>query len=271
MNKLLQGLFVVLFGFSLQAMADISVSKYAKVYKGREGLMVTLLPLTPKDSKKALIEVKGMDTELDGLILLYDLVNEGTREAYTMDFDGRKSTRMRANQGYWGKWTQVYLPDVRGEFDVVFDEKASKQLNIGNFKERYLTQEKNKVQQSLAKFRKEKHLKMANESFAKLAKKASDACGTQINASIDWSTISDDNLKKLSISSYCGSPLDSLARLCKSSASNKKTLSNKVSKMNCRMGEKIHLGITDKTLNWVTNKDAPNQDDFTKYVLMNEL
>lgn len=257
--------------FSCHVMADISLSKYAKVYKGREGMVVTLVPLMPKDSKKALIEVKGIDTELDGLILQYNFVNEGMREAYAMTYDGRSSTRLRTNQGYWGKWTSVYLPDVKGEFDVAYDDKASKAFDVDKFKARYLKQEEGHVQDKLATFRKEKHLQSNNVAFGEKAKAASDACGTSIQASIDWSSISDDNLKELSISSYCGEPLESLADLCKKSPDNKKTLSQKVSKFNCRMGNKLHLGISDKTLNWITAKDVPNQGDFTKYVLMNEL
>jgi len=227
--------------------------------------------LMPKDSNKALIRVTGIETELDGLILLYKLVNEGRREAYVMTYDGRSSTRLRSEREYWGKWTSVYLPDVKGEFDVGYDEKASKAFDIEKFKQAYLKQEKNHVQENLAKFKREKHLKSNEIAFAEKAKEASEACGSDIKASIDWNTVSEENLKELSISSYCGAPLESLAYLCKKSDGNKKTLSQKVSKFNCRMGGTMHLGISEKTLNWMTNKDTPNQGDFTKYVLMNEL
>jgi len=271
LKKMLINTSLVTVLFSTQAMADVNLSKYAKVYKGREGMVVTLVPLMPKDSKEAIIEVKGIDSELDGLKLRYKLVNEGTREAYQMTYDGRSSTRLRTEQGYWGKWTSVYLPDVKGEFDVAYDEKASKALDVDKFKVDYLQQEKNNVQKNLAEFKREKHLKSNELAFGKTAKEASDACGTEIKASIDWSSISEENLKELSISSFCGAPLESLADLCKMSESNKKTLSQKVSKLSCRMGEKMHLGLSDKTLNWVTTKDTPNQGDFTKYVLMNEL
>ena len=262
---------VLLFFVCGATMAEDKLSKYAKVYKGREGITVTLLPILPKDSKMALIQVKGIDSELDGLILKYKLVNEGTREAYQMQYDGRTSTRLRTNQGYWGKWTSVYLPDVKGEFSVGYDEKASKALDIEKFKTAYEQQEKKNVQQDLAVFKREKHIKYNDEMLEKKAKQASDACGTKINASIDWKSVSEENLKELSIGSYCGAPLENLAYLCKKSDSNKKTLASKVTSVNCTWGEKVHLGIADKTLKWITTKDTPNQDDFAKYVLMNEL
>jgi len=272
MKKRTMYLFLVMIFTAGHAMAEeITLSKYAKVYKGREGLIVTLVPLMPKDSKKAIIEVKGVDSELDGLKLMYKLVNEGRREAYVMTYDGRNSYRLRTEVGYWGKWTSVYLPDVKGEFNVGFDDKASKALDLKKFKEDYLKQEKNKVQEKLAVFKKDKHKKEANEAFNKLAEKASKACGTSIQASIDWKSVSEDNLKELSISSYCGAPLESLEYLCKKSDATKKVASQKLAKFNCRIGDKLHLGITDKSLNWTTAKEVPNQGDFTKYVLMNEL
>jgi len=270
-NKLL-GISVLALMLSQSVFADVELSKYAKVFQGRDGLVVTVAPLMPKDSNQAIIEVKGIESELDGLKLLYKVVDEGNkREAYQMTYDGRISNRMRTNVGYWGNGTEVYLPDVQGTFEVMFDEKATKELNLVKFKEEYLNQEKNKVQEKLAVFKRDKHLKSNEEAIGKLAKEASEACGTTIQANIEWKSISEDNLKELSISSFCGSPLESMADLCKKSPENKKVLSQKISKLSCSMGDKVHLGITDKTLNWVTNKDTPNQGDFTKYVLMNEL
>ena len=44
-----------------------------KVFAGREGLSVAIVPLQPRDQKKVLIRITGSDTELDGKVLLYEL------------------------------------------------------------------------------------------------------------------------------------------------------------------------------------------------------
>lgn len=253
------------------AMADIVLSKYARVYKGGEGAVVTLIPLSPETEKKALIKVSGIDTEVDGLVLLYDLEDQGSDEAYVMIYDGSRVARVRSNKESWTQSTTLYLPNKRDGIEIGYDEKASKAVKTDAILKLYLTQNVKKIQEGLAQFKRDKHVKETDADIGEKAKQASNACGSNIKASIDWKSISDDYLKELSITAFCGSPLEGLITLCNEAPANKKTLTAKIEQVNCTMGDKIHIDISAKTLRWTTTKDTPNQDDFAKYVLMNEL
>ncbi len=252
-------------------MAEISLSNYAKVYKGGEGAVVTLIPLSPPAEKKALIHISGMDTEIDGLVLLYDLEDWGSGEAYVMTYDGSRRARLSSEKDYWTSWTTLFLPDHPNGIEVTYDEKSSKAAISGDFLKLYLKHKEKNIQQELARFKRDRHEARANADLLEKAKDTSAACGSEIKASIDWKSISDEALKELSIGSFCGSPLEGLAVLCKESEENKKTLARKVARVNCKFADKVHIDIRDRVLQWTTTKDTHNQDDFAKYVLMNEL
>lgn len=258
--------------FSFSTNADIKLSKYAKVYKGHDGAVVTLVPLSPKDENKALIQVSGIDTEIDGLIFLYYLEKQGTTEAYKMKYDGRAITRLRTKKGYWSSGIELYLPDLNDGIRLYYDEKASKQVDISTFSKRYQEQEKRGLQKKLAEFNREKHVEVSKTRLAERAGKAKAACGKTFGIEILWDNFTQEQLHNSSVATYCGLAFSEIADICKQSAESKAALEAKIDAVSCTFGEKPKLRINGKTLHWITGPGKGiDQGDFVKYYLMNEL
>lgn len=255
---------------SFSATADIKLSKYAKVYKGGEGAVVTFIPLSPKSEEKALIEVTGIDTELDGLILLYYFEKQGDAEAYKMKYDGSPSTRLRTTQGYWSTGTTLYLPDFNRGIELSYDEKASKKVDTSAFLKRYQAQEAKGVQKKLAVFDREKYTKSAKNEFMEKAEVAKTACGKAFGAEIVWDSVTDTYLQKYNFASYCGNTFSEMASLCEASEKSKTALNAKIDTVRCAFGDKLKLRIEGKTLNWTTVGDEPNQETYIRNYLTNE-
>ena len=60
---------------------------------------------------------------------------------------------------------------------------------------------------------------------------------------INWASISDDDIKELSLASYCGEPLDAMGRLCEDSAEAKKTIGAAIKSFSCTMGPAMQLDL----------------------------
>lgn len=262
--------FIALLIFSLGAHADIKLSKYAKVYKGGEGAVVTFVPLAGSTEKKALIEVAGIDTEFDGLILLYDLEDQGLTDAYTMKYDGRVSTRLRTNEGDWSRWTTLYLPDVKDGIELNYKEEASKKLDTAKFLERYKEQEKAGVQEKLAVFKRAQHTEEAKQAFMSSAAIAQADCGKKFGAEFPWASATEEQLRDYSFSSYCGEVFNQLATLCKKSEKSRASILSKIDTVSCVFGDTLNLRLDGKTLHWTTAENEPDQETFIKHYLMNE-
>jgi gamma-glutamylcyclotransferase (GGCT)/AIG2-like uncharacterized protein YtfP len=248
--------------------AEIKLSKYPKVYKGEEGVVVTVIPLTPKSKKQALIEVSGIDTEIDGKVFLYNQQIQGRGdEAYVMQYDGDERTRIRVSKGYWSKWMTLYLPDTRDGIKIWYDDKLSKAVKPSQYIRNY-ERDKN-LQAKLAKFNRKKSLDYNKEKFAEILNNFKDDCGKPIKGVIEWKSVNEAILKKYSVYAYCGNPIDSLARFCRKSPENKKAVLAKVSTVNCSFGKKLKARMNGKTLNWVTEPEAGNQSDFTDAFVKN--
>jgi hypothetical protein len=87
------------------------------------------------------------------------------------------------------------------------------------------------------------------------------ACGTNVTATIDWKSVTDDIIKRYSISSYCGNPLEALQKLCGSNVG-KRVISAKVKSFSCRFGPELKLEVKDGAVSFTTQQDAANQDEY---------
>jgi hypothetical protein len=80
---------------------------------------------------------------------------------------------------------------------------------------------------------------------------------------VDWKSVSDEVIKKYSVSSYCGSPLTALRQLCESAVA-KKIIKAKVKKLSCQFGAEPKLELEGDLVRWTTAQDASNLDEFAK-------
>ncbi len=263
---------LIVAGLTLPASAaDLDISKYTKVYRGPEGLEVTFVAL--KDKKGALIRVAGTDTEIDGVVMRYDVAPQGRGGSrYHTALHGERfgTFHARKDRGRSLRYF-IFLPEAPMEsIDVVYDEERSKALNSDDVLTAYLKSRNKASIKKLAAWNRPERVEKQNAYYDEEAEPMRKKCGAKIGVKIRWKSVTDDVLKKYSIYGYCSAPINALRRLCES-AEYQKVVQSKVKSIDCRFGDKLHLELADGTLKFTTETEAPNQEDFAKAFLANEL
>lgn len=259
------------FALSSTAHAEMELSKYPRVYRGGEGLVIKVVS-TKGEKKQALVQVSGVDTEIDGVVFLADEDDGG--KALKITLHGEGYWILRSQESWYGwKTMETYLPEhVTKAVEVYYDEKESKKVQSSALLAAHKKQTKDGTIAKLAKWNRAEREKYNNDEYAKEAKFSDEKCGAKMPASIVWKTVTDDHLKELSIAGYCAAPLYATRSLCEKSPEKKKAVTGKVKKVVCSFGAAMKLTLgADGTLNWVTAKDAANADDFARNNLENLL
>ena len=96
-------------------------------------------------------------------------------------------------------------------------------------------------------------------------------CGAKLPVTINWASFSDDDIKELSIASYCGEPVETMARLCEDSAEAKRTIAGAIKTFTCKIGPEMQLDLAGTTLTWTTSRSARNMGDFARKYLEKKL
>ena len=239
-----------------------------KVFSGSDGEQVAVIPLTPEEDKKAILLVQGTDSELDGKVLPHDIEKSGQDTRYVTQWHGRRYATVYLSVSSGGDRRRYYLhiPGRRDSTLVSFDDARSKALKPQDV---YALHQKQKSEGLITKwmaFDRKGEEAQAETSLASSAKSLNAACGSQTAAKVDWKSISDEQIKQYSISSFCETPLDSLRRLCGESAEAKKVVQAQAKEVVCRFGGALTVDRTASGLTWTTSTEASNQEDFaTKY------
>ena len=233
-----------------------------KVYAGIEGEEVAVVPLSPRSSKKFLLRVKGTGSEFDGKVFPYELNDWSTRSTvqhnYTTQWRGRDYAALHVRDQRY----ELYVPGRQQAIKLAYDEKKTALLKP---EEVYAQYQKLQADGTLAKlmaFDRKGEAAQHDKTYAELLREMNSACGTSVTAAIDWSTVTDDQLKELSISGYCESPINAMKELCTVSNIAKQTIREKVKQVSCRFGPALEPKLEADRLIWTTNKDASNQDKF---------
>ena len=259
-------LLAVAVGASTAASAQ-TLAKHGFAFKGGRGQSVVLAPTA--DDKAALVQIKGVNNPVDGVVFLADKVIEGERAVYRTQVDGRAMNLLRLEDPRNWSSTTAYLPGVRDGVALAYDERAAKALSLGALKAEYDKQKKAGVQDKLARFDRGGAEAAQQKALAETDATASQACGAQVKTTVNWSALSDDQLQRLSISGYCGTVANAVRSLCSSDAAFKaQALSN--AQIQCQFGEKLNLRRDGQQLVFTTQEKAPNQDDFALQFLRNQ-
>jgi hypothetical protein len=253
----------------LQAQAaTIELSKNVRVYKGDEGLSVVVASVMPKSENKAVVVVRGADSEIDDVAIVTAVEDVGRGSNLKMTWHGREWSVVTSRESWWGgKQLEVWAPGV-GSRAVFYDEAASKKESAKTL-EAKVASDKAKVE-ALARFDRRQEEKAEEDALAKVVDGAAKACGKRVDMRIDWSNISDDMLKKYDISGYCGAALSNLASLC-ADAKLAAVVKKKVERASCKFGDSLSLTVQGGELAWRTAGEAPNQDAFVSNNLKNLL
>jgi hypothetical protein len=251
----------VLYGTPARADAPVGAGK---LYSGPEGETVAVIPLTakgPKGEKQALLHVQGTDSDFDGKALLH-VVNETSRSAdYITQYKGNNYYTLVMRESYGNKKYELFVPGKRDGLRVSFDEKRSAALKGEDVYKLHQKQQSDGTLGKLAAFNRKEREGYGEEGLGEELKAMNTACGTQVTASIDWKSVSDEVIKTYSIASYCSNPISALRRLCDSAAA-KKIIQSKVKKLSCQFGPALKLEVKSGSVSWTTAVDVANQEEF---------
>jgi hypothetical protein len=258
-----------LFFSSLAYGEGLKFSKYPKVFIGNEGIEVTVIAVTPETTNKALVQVRGIDDELDGKVFMHDIKNQGQSKIMTIIVDGQPVTRLQAQPQYWWKQFTLFLPGKNSPVYLYYDEKLSKGAAAEKLQAQYSNIDK-KIQENLSRFNRDSNERRCDDDLKKLDHDASKECRVSINTKVLWKTISDEMLKNYSISSYCGRVVDKIASLCRNNPANKSRV-KVISTIHCEFGNKMKLTRSGNKITVIVEPETENQDDFVLNYLKNEL
>ena len=253
------------------ARADAPVEP-GRVYVGGDGVTIAVVPLKPRSDNKALVRVTGSGTVFDDKVIPHERGDgDGGKIAYSTTYHGRSWFTITVPSAAETKPIPIYLPGRR-DVTVKFDERRSAELKTDDIFRAYQKQQSDGSLKALAAFNRpeetahhEKQLAAdAGETFAK-------RCGYKLPVKINWASFSDDDIKELSIASYCGEPIDAMARLCEDSAEAKRTIEKAIKSFGCTMGPAMQLDIAGTTLNWTTSRSARNMGEFARKALEKKL
>jgi hypothetical protein len=114
------------------------VAKYAKIFKGPEGLKVVLLGIGDPQKEEFLIQYSGINHEWDGKIFKIKRKNVGKGYDYCIIRNEREFYTLISRKRWGGKLNYTaFLPGL-GDQHVAYDEEASRSVIPEHFLTEYL-------------------------------------------------------------------------------------------------------------------------------------
>lgn len=119
------------------AQARPQVGKYAKVYKGSEGMSLTLVRLGPVENNEALLVIEGVDHPWDGKIMIAKAKKHPNKTEYAVQVKGSDYV-VFVNRSGSG---EVYLNKSDNPDSVYYDEERSRRVIPEHFLTAYIEQQ----------------------------------------------------------------------------------------------------------------------------------
>lgn len=253
------------------AMAQ-KLATHAAVFKGDRGVSVVVAPTA--DDKAALVRVQGINNPVDGVVFLADKVTDNKRLSYRTTLDGNPwNIVVSEDVASWGGsygTTQAYLPpNLRDGTNLSYDEKASKALDLAALTKTYQQQHKDGVQAKLARFDSKNYVANTEQRLNEADDGATKTCGVPVKTTVNWASVNEDQMKRLSIVGYCNTVANAMRTLCTADASFKAKAA-KNANITCQLGDKLNLAQQAGTTVFTTKESVPNQDDFALQYLRNQ-
>jgi hypothetical protein len=269
--KLLGGVAVICM-FVTSAYAKVDVGDNVKLYKGNETTTVKVVRTKPVSDNKALLQVNGTDTEVDGLTFLVGYEEEGNGNVhYTVKWHGRDWWILSLEKGRHGLHIEYVQPgNLTKKQDLMYDETGSKAQKPGDLAAAYEKDVKGNRLAAITDFnRKNEEARIASEIVTN-TQDLKHACGVDMPTKVDWQSINDETIKTLSISSFCGGPLEAMRHLCDKSNAGKKAIA-KLKGLSCHFGTAMKLTVAGTSINWVFDKESPNASEYAEHELESHL
>jgi hypothetical protein len=136
----------VLAGLTLSAQAAETerptVARYGKVYRGGEGLTVSILGIGKSDDEEYLLQYSGINHDWNWKIFKAKKVPAGTGFDYVIQYNGGNYATMIERGGSGYSRSQVFVPKVADGVTVSYDEGLSQQVTPEHYLTDYLQQER---------------------------------------------------------------------------------------------------------------------------------
>jgi hypothetical protein len=119
------------------------VAKYAKAFRGPDGLIVSLLGIGKPEDEEYLLQYSGINHDWDLKIFKVKKEPSGRGHSYVMMVDEHEYHTLLERPD-WGGHTgyQVYIPKTADGVGVGYDEDYSKRIKPQHYLTDYLEQEK---------------------------------------------------------------------------------------------------------------------------------
>ena len=248
------GAFVLLMSMLGADLEGTTVGK-GKVYVGPDGLEVSVLPF----NKSFMIAVTGSGSVFDGKVVSHALMTDGDRSSYAMPFHGRKWNTLTVR----GNAVSLYVPGHRDGISLHYDPAKTAAFKP----EPMLALLKEQHGGFLFPYDRKAEIAEQEKQLQASTDEVRTACGFAPALQIDWDSISDEDIQQISISSYCGEPLETMARMCAESNEAKRTITDKVKTFACTMGKSAGFGVAGTKLTWITTRNATNIGELTRAYL----
>ena len=118
-----------------------AVARYSKVYRGGEGLTVSVLGIGKPDDEEYLLQYSGINHDWNWKIFKAKKVPAGTGFDYVIQFDGHDYATMIERGGSGYSRSQVFVPKVADGVMVSYDEGLSQQVKPEHYLTDFLQQE----------------------------------------------------------------------------------------------------------------------------------
>lgn len=243
----------------------------ARLFVGDDGIRAEVVEL--KGGEKALVKVTGTRSEVEGKVLEHEIQDDGRRLNYVTQVRGRdRYTLVRDSRRSGDKPTwRLYLGvKYRGGVAVSYDEKASQTLDAAAIYREHQEQREDGGLEALQRFDRKAEEKRVEGQIAETTERAKEKCGVDVSLAVAWDRIDDDELKKWSVSSYCGRPVEAMIRLCEKYDTAKAFVSKKVRKVECRMGSERAFSLAKGTLEWSDSWEGSNAADHAREQLLQQ-
>jgi hypothetical protein len=113
---------------------ELKPYKYAKVFKGAEGEVITIVPLEPRSDNQFLIKFHRVEGEWDDKILLHERKVYDGKEDYALK--GQNYISVVVRRGSYS----VYPKGSRKELNVFFAEQESNNVDVAGVVDEYQKQ-----------------------------------------------------------------------------------------------------------------------------------
>ncbi len=185
----------------------------AVVFSGNENLEVTLLELS---NDQTLIHFKGVEGEFAGKIIAHTKTyTKHKNRSFVTPYNGGSITTLMIRERGDEQEANVYFPPMVARKPVFGDPLKTKRVDPAALIRLHQEQEKSGVLKALAQFSRERTQKAILSSFQYNVDNTTKACGTRPLLEVDWSSISDTQLKTHPISGPITEMLNALIHLCR--------------------------------------------------------